>query len=173
MLPKGRSYLQMPQYECAVILLPTLTDEQIQQQIELVKSWIVGLGAQVTGVDVWGRKRLAYPIQKQQEGFYVIYYFTLDQGRERLGEIERRVHTTEAILRHLVVRLPVLKEAPRLPAEEEEGEAAEPAAAPGEPAAAAPGEPAPAAEAKEAGPEAPAPAAAPELAAETPPTPAE
>jgi len=171
----------MSQYECAVILLPTLADEQIQQHIEMVKSWIVGVGAQVTAVDVWGRKRLAYAIRKQQEGFYIIYYFTLDQGRERLGEIERRVHTTEAILRHMVVRLPVLKEAPRLPSEEEEGEGGggEPAAAPGEPAAAAavPGEPAPVAEAKEAGPEAPAPAAAPaatpELAAETPPAPAE
>jgi len=110
----------MSQYECAVVLAPTLTDEQIQEHTELIKTWITGLGAEVSAVDVWGRKRLAYPVRKHQEGFYVIYYFTLDSERSRLTDLSRRANTTETILRHLVVRLPALKEPPRLPKEEEE-----------------------------------------------------
>lgn len=118
----------MPQYECAIVLSATLSDEQIQEHIEQVKTWIAGLGAQVSDVDIWGRKRLAYPIRRQHEGFYVIYYFALDQGQGqgRFDEFEKRLNTVEAVLRHLVVRLPVLKEPPRLPREEEEGEKGEP-----------------------------------------------
>jgi len=142
----------MPQYECAVVLVPTLTDEQVQEQIEQMKTWLTGLGAQVSDVDVWGRKRLAFPLGKHQEGFYVIYYFTLDQGQARLVEFDKRANTTETILRHMVIRLPALKEPPRLPKEEEEGEGGE-GGGPGEQK----GEPAPvAAESpKEAVPEVP------------------
>jgi len=115
----------MPQYECAVVLAPTLSDEQVQEQTELIKTWITGLGAQVTAVDVWGRKRMVYPIRKHREGIYIIYYFTFDQGQSRLSELSKRASTTEAILRQLVVRLPTLKEPPRLPTEEEEEEGEE------------------------------------------------
>lgn len=135
----------MPNYECAVLLAPTLSDEQVQEQIETIKTWFTGLGAQVSDVDVWGRKRLAYPIGKNQEGFYVIYYFTLDREQSRLVEFEKRVNTTESILRHLVIRLPLLKEPPRLPKEEEEAEEgeAERPVEPAEEAEAAPAAPAP------------------------------
>jgi len=135
----------MPNYECAVVLAPTLSDEQVQEQIETIKTWFTGLGAQVSDVDVWGRKRLAYPIGKNQEGFYVIYYFTLDREQPRLVEFEKRVNTTESILRHLVIRLPLLKEPPRLPKEEEEAEGGEVerAAEPAEEAEAAPTAPVP------------------------------
>ena len=109
----------MPQYECAVILVPTLSDEQVQEQIEQIKTWFSGLGAQISDVDVWGRKRLAYTLGKFQEGFYVIYYFTFDQGQARLAEFDKRANTTETILRHMIVRLPALKAPPRLPREEE------------------------------------------------------
>ena len=117
----------MPQYECAIVLTPTLSEEQLQEQIEQVKAWIAGLGAEVSDVDIWGRKRLAYPIGKQREGFYVIYYFALDQEHGRLTEFEKRLNTVEAVLRHLLVRLPKLKEPPRLPSEEEESGKGEPA----------------------------------------------
>jgi len=123
----------MPQYECAVVISTTLSDEQIQEQIEAVKGWLVGIGAQVTAVDVWGRKRLAYPIRKQPDGFYVIYYFTLNEGLGRLDEFEKRLNTAETVLRHLLVRLPALKETPRVPKEAEEAPSEEKAEAKAEP----------------------------------------
>jgi len=142
----------MPNYECAVVLAPTLTEEQIPQQIELMKGWIAAVGAQVSDVDVWGRRRLAFPINKQEDGFYVIYYFTFEGGQAPLSEFEKRMNTNESVLRHMVIRLPKLKERPRVPTEEEEteegGAGRPPAAAPavevkeGEPAAAE-GAPAP------------------------------
>jgi small subunit ribosomal protein S6 len=113
----------MPQYECAVVLNAALSDEQLQEQIEQVKGWIAATGADLADPpDIWGRKRLAYPIGKQTDGFYVIYYFALGEAAAQLRELDRRLINAEAILRHLVVRLPALKEMPRIPKEEEGGE---------------------------------------------------
>ncbi|MCX8036851.1 MAG: 30S ribosomal protein S6 [Candidatus Sumerlaeia bacterium] len=144
----------MPSYECAVILAPTLSDEQVNQHTEQVKGWLTALGAQVSDIDLWGRRRMAYPIAKHQDGIYIIFYFTFSGGQARLGELDKRMNTTETILRHMVIRHPALKELPRLPGKEtvgEEGaevEAAQPesavvAAAPASEGAAAPleGEP--------------------------------
>jgi len=147
----------VPNYECAVVLTGTLTDEQVPEQIETVRNWITAVGGNITDVDVWGRRRLAYPIRKQREGFYVIFYFTDPDGRSRLPDVERRFNTSETILTHMVVRLPILKEMPRVPREEEEPEEREGAAAPA--AAEAPAE---AAEAGAEEPEAAAAAEAPE-----------
>lgn len=124
-LPEGRYYPRMQQYECAVVLSTTLSEEQTQEQVEQVKAWIAGTGATVSDIDLWGRKRLAYPINKQRDGYYVIYYFTLETEGARLTELERRFQTSEAVIRHLVVRLPPLKETPRVPKEEEKEEKAE------------------------------------------------
>ncbi len=122
----------MPSYECAVILAPTLSDEQVNQHTEQIKGWLTALGAQVSDIDLWGRRRMAYPIAKQQDGIYIIFYFTFAGGQARLGELDRRMNTTETILRHMVIRHPALKELPRLPGKEPvaeegvEGEVAQP-----------------------------------------------
>ena len=109
----------MPKYECAVVLSSTLSEEQTQEHVEQVRGWIAGLGAEVSDVDLWGRKRLAYPIRKQRDGYYAIYYFSLEGEGARLAELDKRFQTAEAVLRYLLVRLPDLKEIPRVPAEDE------------------------------------------------------
>jgi len=109
----------MMQYECAVVLAVTLAEEQLQQQIEQIKAWISTAGGEISDVEVWGQRRLAYPIAKHQDGFYIFFYFSINEARDRLTELERRLNTSEVILRHLLVRLPALEQRPRVPAEQE------------------------------------------------------
>jgi small subunit ribosomal protein S6 len=140
----------VPNYECAVVFTATFTDEQMPDQIDVVKNWLAGIGANITAVDVWGRRRLAYNVRKQREGYYVIYYFAMDGNQSRMPEVEKRFNTSEAILCHMIVKLPsTLKETQRVPREEEEEAAApaettEEAPAEGEAAPAEASEPAPA-----------------------------
>lgn len=57
----------------------------------------------------WGRRRMAYEIAKKAEGYYVIYYFTLDGGEEVLGAFERTCRYDEQVMRSMVVKVPTKK----------------------------------------------------------------
>lgn len=103
----------MAKYELALIFTTSPADEETPKQIEQVKEWLAGIGAEISDVDIWGRKRLAYPIRKQPEGMYVLYYFELEDGR-KLKDLNRRFNTAEFVLRYLSVRLPAMKEVPRI-----------------------------------------------------------
>jgi small subunit ribosomal protein S6 len=94
----------MREYEVTVILQSKLEEPQRNQLIEAVSELLVpGAGEdQKPAVDVWGRRRLAYPILKQTEGFYVLYHASMDPARVR--EIERSMQYNEDILRYLIVR---------------------------------------------------------------------
>ena len=61
----------MNQYELGIVLRSTLTEEEVSQVIENVKSRIAELGGECTGTNLWGKRRLAHPINKQTEGIYV------------------------------------------------------------------------------------------------------
>jgi small subunit ribosomal protein S6 len=60
-----------------------------------------GLGAEVEKTDLWGKKRLAYPIKKQQEGFYALITFKISP--DAIKELDRVLSLKTAVLRHLVV----------------------------------------------------------------------
>lgn len=62
-----------------------------------------GLGAEVEKIDLWGKKRFAYPIEKEQEGFYTLYTFKLDPAQVK--EAERLLGLNPSIVRHMVVNL--------------------------------------------------------------------
>lgn len=93
----------MNRYEVAVVLSSTLTDEQRQAEMEAVKDYITKYSGSVTNVDEWGRKKLAYPILKQEEAYY---YFIKCEGQPELAvELERELRLrNETILRYLIVR---------------------------------------------------------------------
>ena len=119
----------MPTYECVFILHPQLTDEQTTETIEQIKSLIDQHQGEVMNVDIWGKKRLSYQIQKVREGFFVLFTIKLETQTPLLAEIERLVKLSEAMIRHMVVKVPAIKpavekEAP--PAEPEKVEAAAP-----------------------------------------------
>ena len=63
----------MRQYEIAFILVPTLSDDEVEQSIATYREVAEEKGAQVVKVDEWGKRRLAYPINKHKEGIYTIF----------------------------------------------------------------------------------------------------
>lgn len=89
------------QYELVYVLSPLLGDEGIEATHEKVQALVAAHGT-VEAVDVWGRRKLAYEIQDQKEGHYVVTTFQAPAEAPR--EIERVLKITEGVLRYLIVR---------------------------------------------------------------------
>jgi small subunit ribosomal protein S6 len=92
----------MRSYELVLVISPALAEEQVAATVERVQRFISERGGQVTKLDHWGRRRLAYPIQRFNEGHYVVTRFRLDAAAVR--ELDRTLEVSEPVLRHLVVR---------------------------------------------------------------------
>ena len=92
----------MNKYELALVVNAKLEDEERAATVEKVKSYIERFGGQITNVDDWGKKRLAYEIQKMKEAFY--YFIQFDAEGTAPAEIEARVRIMDNVLRYLVVR---------------------------------------------------------------------
>ncbi len=92
----------MNKYELAVILNVNLEEEARTATIEKVKGYITRFGGTVTEVDDWGKKRLAYEIQKSKEAFY--YFIKFESNSECPNEVEARVRLMENVVRYLVVK---------------------------------------------------------------------
>lgn len=93
----------MRPYELVFIVAPTLEDDGVQAQVESVTNRVVQHGGEVTKVNIWGRRKLAYPIKKFREGHYVV--LNMQCPAEAVKEIERDLLISENVIRHLVVRL--------------------------------------------------------------------
>lgn len=91
----------MRPYEMMILVNPDLEDpkEEVSNAEEVVRS----LGGELSKTDIWGRKRLAYPIDKHMEGFYAVSYFKMDQAQ--MKELERLLKLRPEVWRHLIVRL--------------------------------------------------------------------
>jgi small subunit ribosomal protein S6 len=89
-------------YELAVIIRADLSDEETTAQIETIQGWIESNGGSVLEIDRWGRRRLAYPIRKQQDGYYTLFKIELPPNAPT--EIERNMHISESLLRYLITR---------------------------------------------------------------------
>jgi small subunit ribosomal protein S6 len=91
-------------YELVVIISPQVADDEVPEAVErLVRRPVEGQGGEVGEVNQWGRRKLAYPIEKHLEGSYVLTEFRLDPQRTK--ELERGLHISEEVIRHLLVRL--------------------------------------------------------------------
>ena len=95
-----REVKRMIKYEVMFILDPTLEDEKKTATIETVKEIITADG-EVTKVDLWGMRKLAYPIQKKKEGYYVVIEFSA--STELPLELDRRLKISDVVMRHLIV----------------------------------------------------------------------
>lgn len=91
----------MNKYELVYILSPELGEEGIEATQEKVKALVESMAA-IDKTDVWGRRKLAYEICDQKEGFYVVCNFSAPSEAPR--EIERVLKITEGVLRYLIVR---------------------------------------------------------------------
>ncbi|MDD2457037.1 MAG: 30S ribosomal protein S6 [Eubacteriales bacterium] len=88
-------------YEAMVILNPVLGEEAVHATVEKVKG-LVEASATLDQIDVWGKKRLAYEIDDQKEGYYFLINFSAEAAFPK--ELERVLKITEGVLRYLVIR---------------------------------------------------------------------
>lgn len=92
----------MNKYELAVVLNVKLEDEERAAAIEKITNYITRFGGTVTNIDEWGKKRLAYEIQKMKEGYYYFIHFESDATVP--AEMEARLRIMDNVLRYLCVR---------------------------------------------------------------------
>ena len=91
----------MRTYEVLFILSPQVAEEEATSLISDFKRVGEGTGAKLAHEEAWGRRRLAYPIQKFHEGNYHLFVFESDGS---LAELDRRMKNSDRILRHMIVR---------------------------------------------------------------------
>lgn len=90
----------MRDYEVVVVIQPDLDDNSLSSLLDKINGWINDFGGKVAKVDNWGKRRLAYPIRKHREGFYVL--FNAQMAPASVRELERNLQYTEPVLRYLV-----------------------------------------------------------------------
>ena len=92
----------MNKYELAVVVSAKIEDEERAAVVDKCKALIERFGGTITNVDDWGKKRLAYEIQKIKEGFY--YFIQFEAESSAPAEIESRIRIMDNVLRYLVVK---------------------------------------------------------------------
>ncbi len=97
----------MRKYEVMVILDPDLEERTVQPSLETFLNVVRGEGGTVDNVDIWGRRRLAYEINKKSDGIYVVIDLTCKI--ETVKELDRQLSLNEAVLRTKVTRAAVIK----------------------------------------------------------------
>jgi small subunit ribosomal protein S6 len=107
----------MRRYELMLVLRPDIADDRSQAIIDRTTRQITASGGQIVKVAPWGRRRLAYPIDRHREGSYHIVIF--EAPAESIAELERGLLITEELLRHLVTRVERPTKSTRREGEEE------------------------------------------------------
>jgi small subunit ribosomal protein S6 len=91
-------------YELALVLDPTLSDEDQMTLVEEVKKMVSGKGVEVVREESWGKRKLAYPVGKVGEGRYVFLYVVAESTPPPIADVEIRLNQNERVLRYLWVR---------------------------------------------------------------------
>ncbi len=91
----------MRQYEVMLILPAEAEESVVGGVVDRITRLVGEDGGEVTRVDRWGRRRLAYPIAKRAEGYYLVVEFRAPPGA--VAELERALHLTDEVIRHKVV----------------------------------------------------------------------
>lgn len=92
----------MSKYELAVVVSAKLEDDARAEVIEKVKALVTRFGGNITDVDEWGKKRLAYEIEKMKEAYY--YFIHFESETTTPGEIEERIRIMDGVIRYLCVK---------------------------------------------------------------------
>ena len=93
----------MREYELMFIVDPRLPDEEVVEISDQYKSMIEADGGEVFKAESWGKRKLAYPIEKLTEGNYTLFYIRSERG-SAFAEVEQRMRQNEKVLRYLTVR---------------------------------------------------------------------
>jgi small subunit ribosomal protein S6 len=92
-------------YELIFILKPNLPDDETDALVEQFTKVIEEGGGKVDKVDRWGKRRLAYKVQHEDEGYYVLVQYSLETKHEFSKEIERRLRVSDAVIKYLTIRI--------------------------------------------------------------------
>ena len=124
-------------YEELFIVKPDAPEEEVDAFVEQLRTQLTSAGATVDKVEKWGKRRLAYRVDKYREGAYVLFQFT--GGPEIVKELERRLRVSDVVLKFLTVRIDeTLKRLDKRKKERDKRAAKRAANAPAAPAPAAP-----------------------------------
>ena len=91
----------MRAYELMVIIHPGLDEAAVNQTLDKIKGWITASGGTIESIDVWGKRRLAYTIQKQTEGLY--YLLNVQMNPTSNPELERNLRILEPVMRFSII----------------------------------------------------------------------
>lgn len=92
----------MNKYELAVVVSAKIEDDAREATLEKAKALVERFGGQITNVDDWGKKKLAYEIQKMKEAYY--YFIQFEAESTAPAEIESRIRIMDNVIRYLCVR---------------------------------------------------------------------
>lgn len=92
----------MSKYELALVVNAKIEDEAREAVVEKAKGYVARYGGTVIEVEEWGKKRLAYEVQKMREGFY--YFIQFEADATCPAEVERHVRIMDNVMRYLVVK---------------------------------------------------------------------
>ena len=90
-------------YEELFIAKPDAPDEEVDQFVEQLRGHLTTAGATVDKVEKWGKRKLAYKVDKYREGAYVLFQFSA--GPETVKELERRLRVSDLVIKFITVRI--------------------------------------------------------------------
>ncbi len=94
---------QKRDYELVLVLNPGSAEDKIETKIDALNQNIVALGGEISGVEQWGRRKLAYPIKKFMEGYYVLTRCTMKPSQT--NSLEAKLRISEDVIRHMLIKL--------------------------------------------------------------------
>lgn len=90
----------MRNYELLIVIQPDLDETAVTEITTKISGWVTEAGGNIDKTDIWGKRRLAYQIQKQREGHYVLFQFNV--APTFTTELERNIRFLEPVMRHMV-----------------------------------------------------------------------
>ena len=92
-------------YEVLFIIRPDVPEEELDGIVEPLKSVVTAAGGAIDKVDKWGKRRLAYRVQKYREGYYVLLQLSTENTVETVKEVERRLRVSDTVIKFITVRI--------------------------------------------------------------------
>ncbi len=92
----------MREYELMYIVRPTVGDDQFTGATERVDTLVTNLGGEIQEKQPWGKRRLAYPIAKHEDGYYVLSRIRIDPSRTQ--ELEDQLRISDEVIRHMLTQ---------------------------------------------------------------------
>jgi small subunit ribosomal protein S6 len=94
---------QKRNYELVLVLNPGSVEDKIETKVDALNQNITALGGEISGVEQWGRRKLAYPIKSFMEGYYVLTRFVMKPSQS--NSLEAKLRISEDVIRHMLIKV--------------------------------------------------------------------